>query len=81
MKHIFNSLVQPHIDYCSQLCLPNKVGEMGENRESAQGFHFKNPISKRRDILEKASNSENYTALSTPGRCWKAWSLTGGLKQ
>ena len=28
MKFTFNSLVQPHIDYCSQLWMPNKTGEM-----------------------------------------------------
>ena len=28
MKFTFNSLVQPHIDYCSQLWMPKKAGEM-----------------------------------------------------
>jgi len=31
MKHIFTSLIQPHIDYCSQLWMPNTSGEMKKN--------------------------------------------------
>ena len=43
MKQIFNSLVQPHIDYCSQLWLPNKAGEMEKIEKLLKDFTARIP--------------------------------------
>ena len=43
MKNIFNSLVQPHIDYCSQLWMPNTTGEMEKIEKLLKDFTAKIP--------------------------------------
>ena len=43
MKSTFNSLVQPHIDYCSQLWMPNKDGDIEKIEKLLKDFTGKIP--------------------------------------
>ena len=43
MKHTFNSLVRPHIDYCSQLWMPNQCQQMEKVENLLKQFTAKIP--------------------------------------
>ena len=43
MRKIFNSLVQPHINYCSQLWMPNQTQQMEKIEKLAKSFTGKIP--------------------------------------
>ena len=43
MKQTFNSLVQPHIDYRSQLWMPNKKSEMKKIEKLLENFSARIP--------------------------------------
>ena len=53
MKEVFNSLVQPHIDYCSQLWLPNKIGEMESIEKLLKDFTNRIPWLKEETYWSK----------------------------
>ena len=81
MKHIFNSLVQPHIDYCSQLWLPNKAGEIEKIEKLLKDFTYRipwlreDPYWKRLQIVKMNSEErrlERYRIIYT-------WKVLEGL--
>ena len=60
---MFKSLVQPHLDYCSQLWSPQEGPQMEKIEKSIEGFHKKNSRIPGAELLAKAW--ENPTELRT----------------
>ena len=60
LRHMWNSLIQKHIDYCSQLWAPEE--RAAENIETLERLHSKNSRSIKNDILGEIEKAENELA-------------------
>ena len=60
LRHMWNSLIQKHIDYCSQLWAPEE--RAAENIETLERLHSKNSRSIKNDILGEIEKVENELA-------------------
>ena len=53
MRHMWNSLIQPHIDYCSQLWAPGEGGELQKIEKLLKDFTSKIPELKELSYWER----------------------------
>ena len=53
MRHMFNTLVQPHIDYCSQLWAPTEGAQMQKIEDVLRNFTSKIPSLKHMNYWER----------------------------
>ena len=53
MRHMFNSLVQPHVDYCSQLYAPNEGTQMDKIENILRNFTKKIPAVKEMNYWQR----------------------------
>ena len=57
MKQLWKTLVQCHVDYCSQLYKPNTAQGMAEIEKLFLDFSAKIPEVRNRKLLDKAKNA------------------------
>ena len=81
MKHMFNTLVQPHIDYCSQLWMPQEGLNLEKVENLLRDFTRKIPglqdlnYWERLNALKRNSEQrrlERYQIIYMSGRLWRA---------
>ena len=58
LRHMWNSLTQPHLDYCSQLWA-TCGGNSKKHRKHSQRLHRKNTRGEASELLEKITSHEN----------------------
>ena len=56
MKHMWNTLIQPHLDYCSQLWAPTEGAELEKLEGLLRSFTSKIPAVKSLNYWERLSN-------------------------
>ena len=61
MKHMWKSLIQPHIDYCSQLYMPINQVEMGRLENLFRNFSRKIPELRGLDYWARLQNLRVYS--------------------
>ena len=54
LKQLFKTLIQPHIDYCSQLWAPLEGPNLEKVEKTFEGFHEKNPRVEGAELLAEA---------------------------
>ena len=59
MKHMFNTIVEPHIDYCFQLWMPQEGQILDKVEKLLRDFTRKIPGLKRTELLGKTTKAEN----------------------
>ena len=66
LKQMFKSLVQPHIDYCSQLWMPQEGANMAKIEKGSERFFEKGSWIKKSVLLGKiAINGDEFDAKKT----------------
>ena len=77
MKCMWKTLIQGHIDYCSQLYMPNQASEMLLLENLQKCYTKKDPRIKKSCLLAKVETTK---IVFTPGRSLRSWCLTVGWK-
>ena len=59
LRHMFNTLIQPHIDYCSQLWTPPKGPQLDMVEKLLKDFTAKIPLVKHFFVFGEIKSSKN----------------------